>query len=349
MKTGLNKYALAAALIISLCNTSTQAYVALSSDNTSRTPASAEAQALLEVIDTPVALFKTTAKDPYLMVYKPGASILETIVFGWYKGEGTRVDRVSDATKQLELMVPIRQTILFEDGPVKLEKKFVGWRESAIARGYEDVFKALGIMANPYYKGTPLLDQYLEGIPMKWVLNEPAEITSLRKYLQPLFDQAGVAGKGERKPILIIEFDGQDTEVKAEDQAFINKYFCPCSLTDDAIKTFFTTHQGKIRDAIVNGKDAKQVGEGFVDIMFRKVESVTQEFKTKEMAAAIVFGLISVHIFNKLEKHVDSLFDEHIVQPVHEHVVQPVRAGVHRHVIKPVVNAFRGNAQASAV
>lgn len=337
MKTVLNRYALVVALLVNLCNTSTQAYVALSSNNQSRTPASAEAQALLEVIDTPVALFKTTAKDPYLMIYKPGASVLESIVFGWYKGEGTRVDRVSDATTQLELMVPIRQTLLFEDGPVKLDKKFVGWRESAIARGYEDIFKALHIMADPYYKGTPLLDQYLEGIAMKWVLNEGAEITSLRKYLQPLFDQAGVTGKGEKKPILIIEFDGQNTEITDEDQAFINKYFCPCSLTDDAIKTFFTNHQGKIRDAIVNCKDAKQVGEGFIDMMFRQAESITSEFKTKEMSVAIIFGLLTAITLDVIHDYRKDIVG-HAKKHAHEHVVKPV----HKHIIKPVVNAFRG-------
>lgn len=337
MKMVLNKCAIAAALIINLGTTSTQAFVALSSNNESRTPASAEAQALLEVIDTPVALFKTTAKDPYLMVYKPGASVLETIVFGWYKGTGTRVERVADATTQLELMLPIRQTLLFEDGPVKLDKKFVGWRESTIARGYEDIFKAIGVMADPYYKGNPLVDQYLEGIPMKWVLNEATEISSLRKYLQPRFDEAGIAGKGEKKPVLIIEFDGQDREITKEDQEFINKYFSPCSLTDEAIKTFFTTHQSKIRDAIVNGKDAKQVGESFADMMFRQIESVTSEFKTKEMAVAIVFGLLSGLLFETLHEHKKEII-KGAKEGAKEHVVKPV----HNKVVKPVVKFFTG-------
>lgn len=343
MKMVLNKCAIVAALIINLSTSSTQAFVALSSDNKNRTPASAEAQALLEVIDMPVALFKTTAKDPYLMVYKPGASCLETIIFGWYKGTGTRVDRVSNAATQLELMMPIRQTLLFEDGPVKLDKKFIGWRESTIARGYEDIFKAIGVMADPYYKGNPLIDQYLAGIPMKWVFNTAAEISSLRRYLQPRFDEAGVAGKGEKKPVLIIEFDGQDTEISIEDQAFINKYFSPCSLTDEAIKIFFNTHQGKIRDAIVNGKDAKQVGESFADMMFRQIESVTSEFKTKEMAVAIVFGVLSGLLFEILHEQKKEII-KGAKDGAKEHVVEPVR----RHVVKPVVNFFKGKQESAA-
>ncbi len=249
-----------------------------------------------------VFLFKTTGKDPYFQLYRPGTRSLETVMFGYYTGTGVHVNRVTKAIDQLGMLIPIRATWLFEDGPVKIDEKFVGWRESVIAKSYEDIFKATKILPDHKYKGTPFVDQYLEGIPSMWVLRSAAEVTSLRRYIEPMFEQAKLLEKGIEKPLLVVEIEGTQTSFTQDDAVFLDKYFTLVDMTNQAVQSFFVKHQEQINLAVLKIGTAKQVKEGFADMIFRSVESVTNEFKAKEMGAAIITAAITAVVFKTGEK-----------------------------------------------
>lgn len=314
MKKTLSGYSLMVALLLGVVS------APLAAQNASEN----KVVAALTKLDSPVLLFKTTAKDPYFMFHRPGSTTLEVVTFGYYSGKGAHVQRVTKPRQQLCSLMPIRMTKSFGDAPVKIDEKYVGWRESVIAKTYEDIFKAVGIMPDPYYKGTPFVDQYLETVPMKWVFNNAAEFASFRLFIQPLFESHNLLAKGLPKPVLVVEFEGpQVDQLSASDYEFLETYFTLVDLTDDTVKLFFADHQKQILEAVINSKDAKPVKEAFVDIMFRQMESVTNEFKTKEMAAAVVAAVVSAITMEVMKEYVKDI-TKHAKDHAHKKIVKPM-------------------------
>jgi hypothetical protein len=282
-----------------------------------------EASAELAKLDKPVFLFKTTAKDPYYIVHRPGSNVLEIVMFGYYPDKkGSHVYRVSKPAHIAELM-PIRQTKLYIDGPVKIDEKFPGYREAYVARAFEDVLKAIKILPEHYYKGTPFVDQYRESMASKWVFNNAAEFSAFRSYLQPEFETADILAKNLPKPVLILEVENMATPLSEDDYAFLNSYFTLCDLTNPVVKAFFINQQEQIIKAIAKIKDAKQVKEGFVDACFRQVESMTNEFKVKEMAVAAITAVVTAITIDIAKGYVRD-FGAHVKNKVHEGAVKPV-------------------------
>lgn len=317
MKKTLSGYSLMAALLLGLVS------APLAAQNASENAA----VTALAKLDTPVLLFKTTAKDPYFMFHRPGSSTLETVIFGYYSGTGAHVQRVTKAREQLSHLIPIRMTKFFAEGPVKIDEKYVGWRESVVAKTYEDIFKAVGVISDLSYKGTPFVDQYLEAVPMKWVFNNAAEFASFRLFIQPLFESHNLLVQGLPKPVLVVEFEGPKAgELSAGDYEFLENYFTLIDLTNEIARVFFAEHQKQILEAVVKCGDkniTKQVKEGLVDIMFREMESVTKEFKAKELFPIIIGTVVSAITVEVMKDYLKEI-TKHAKNHAHARIVDPV-------------------------
>lgn len=253
-------------------------------------------------VDTPLFVFKTTAKDPYAMEYRSGSSILSMITFGYCPKGGYRVERVTNPSEQLTSLIPIRSTILFEDGPVKIDVKYLGWRESVIARGYENVLEALSLINEKPYKGFPFADQYLENIPMKWVFNNSKELSALCTYLASLFDHLQVAVNNDKKPVLMIDIEGKKNTIAQEDLLFLNRYFTLADKSNPDVKEFFESKQRLILEAVLKMKDAKQVKMSATDMILNVIEGEYKEFKMKDLIWPFIGATIAAYARNNINK-----------------------------------------------
>lgn len=285
----------------------------------------AAAYAAFTKLDMPVFLYKTTGKDPYFQLYRPGANTLESVLFGYYAGHGVHVRHITNASEQLEFMIPIRWTTLYEDAIVQIDNKGTGYRESVMGKVAEDLFKAVNLLPEHSYKGTPFVDQYVEGIPMKWVFNKAAELTSLRRYLEPMFERAQLLAKGISKPALIIDIESAKNIISQEDSDFLNKYFTMVDPINDAVKLFFENHQKRINLAVLKIKDAKQVKEGFFEMLFRNAESVTKEGKAKEFGVVVISTLVSAITIGVIQEHM-----KEVSKDAHNHAKKHVGVVVDR-------------------
>ncbi|MBM3886580.1 hypothetical protein FJ364_01505 [Candidatus Dependentiae bacterium] len=287
MKKALSYYSFAMALLVSVVAAAT---TSLRAEATSIEKAGI---AELSKVDKPVFQFKTTSKDPYALVYRPGSNVLEILTFGYYPGKGAHVFHISKPAVQLNRLMPIRMTKLYIDGLVKIDEKFPGYRESALGRALEEVLMATSVLPVHYYKGQPFVDQYCEGMPFKLVFNNVAEISALRAYLQPLFEQHQLLIKGYVKPALLIHIENAEKTIASGDYDFLKTYFTVCDPADEVVRAFFDKQQDPINQAIAKSKEYKQVKEAFADIIFRQIESAAIEFKVKEVGAAAVYMLLA--------------------------------------------------------
>jgi hypothetical protein len=280
----------------------------------------------LAKIDKPVFVFKTTAKDPYSLVYRPGSNTLEILLFGYYSGAGSRVFHVTKPEKQLNKLMPIRWTKFFMDGstPVKIDEKYPGYRESTLGNAFADVLMATSILSEHYYKGTPFVDQYLNAMPFKLVFNKVEEVTALRSLLQPLFEKHELLSKCHVKPVLVIEIDGTDQILSQGDSDFFKTYFTVCDETNEEVKAFFGLQQDAMERIFVRSKDAKQVKEAFADIVFRQFESLVSEFKMKEAGAAALSVVIAAVTYDIAKGYVGD-------------ITKNAKAHVHKNAIDPLI------------
>lgn len=281
----------------------------------------------LQLIDKPVFMFKTTAKDPYYMIYRPGSNVLDVVMFGYYPGKGRHVYRVNKSNDISKLM-PIRQTTLFIDGPVKIDVKFPGYRESYIARASEEVFKTIGFLPEHYFKGVPFVDQYLENMPSKWVFSNVEHFAAFRSYVQPLFEASELLSKNLPKPLLVLEVESAAKQLSSDDYVFLNRYFTLCDLTNPDVKAFFANCQEPINKAIAQIKDAKQVKEGFADACFRHFESLIKEGKAKDIGAAVVGGVLTAITMKLADRYLGKITTA-AEEKINKHVVHPVASYDH--------------------
>ncbi len=243
-------------------------------------------------LDTPVFQFKTVGKDPYVLKHNTGAHTLEIITLGCYPGAGSQVNHIA-RSEDLANMIPIRHVTLCCDAGVKIDAKFPGYRESYVGRLTTDMFAGIGLMPDKYYKGALFVDEYVEAIPSKWYLRDVRDFDALRKYLQPLFEQHNLLGRGLQKPLLVLQFEKNNVKLSEDDYAFLGKYFQFCDLTDPVVLAFFNAHQTQIFEEIGRLGDAKYVKETLFEMFFRYVEKMGNEFKGKEIAAAVLYALVT--------------------------------------------------------
>lgn len=252
----------------------------------------------LEKLDQPVVFFRAIQGAKYPMMFKfiPAADQLNIVFFGVEKSGYVRhVKRPSD----LMTLVPIRYGLTFADSKTKIDKKYEGFRDSPLGKGFENLFKMVGLLPTTGYKGTALVDEYNAGIPMKLVLSSVDQFKALKVYLRRNLAFPDVTSK---KPLLLLEILDTTKSLDEDDKTFLNAYFDVCDPLDPAVKKFFENAQKSITKLHAKIEDAKHIGESAGEMIFRAFEENEKcktLFDAKKLASYLVTAGLAVYVWNK--------------------------------------------------
>jgi len=245
----------------------------------------------LKTADQSFAFFKTVegGKYPWMTVCKPGLNEWDMFLLGRHDEEYNENCLVT-ASSHLENMVVLSSTITYVDGPIKIERKYQGYREPYAAQLLEKTLRLVGVMPSEHYKGTILVDEYNQGLPMKWVLAKTSDLTGLRKY----FEKQGVV-PADQKPLLLLQIANTKKSMSDVDQAFLNTYFTLLNPQDPAVRSFFADAQEYLSAAVSGGKDAKNICETMGENLFRKIiDEKVEGLEVKKLAGVGMGKLITL-------------------------------------------------------
>ena len=270
----------------------------------------------LTQLDQPFCFFKTTSKDPYMIKYHPGTNQVTMYMCGAVFAEEHSIGHVKKAI-DLENLAVIRDITVIADANVQIDNKRVGYREPAIARMLESLLIAAGILSGKPYSGNFMVDEYLAGMPMKWVLNSEKELTHLITYLETRLAVAGVT-EIARKPLLAISFAKPHQQLSEENRAALVEYFTLVEQGDarikpyyDQIRKFYENGQQALNDAMAKyGKDTIRVKQTLGEIVVGEIEKSFKEFKTTELLAAITAFIIMKKILDPAQDCAKKTVDE---------------------------------------
>ena len=247
-------------------------------------------------IDQSFVYFKAIngAKYPYMVKCQPSLNQVDMILCGT---EQDGAFWLATNPSDLENLSVVRHTMKFADSGIQIDKKCPGYRDTVMAILLEGYLKAIGLMPSGEYKGTVLVDEYCQGLPMKWVLSSINEFKALKTYLLKNFVAKNIV-PAATKPLLLVEFVTATT-LDTEDKAFLQTYFTLLDNNDQEAKTFFEQSQDKFDNIMEETKDAKVVAESLGEILMRKIETSSGDLEMKKIVA-IVIGFVAGGICFKM-------------------------------------------------
>lgn len=239
-------------------------------------------------VDQRNAKFVTIGK-PFMVKHKPALDELDIVFCGWYDEKHNDVYPCKKSI-DLEKMVPTRFTAKFVDTNVKIDRVYQGFRESFTEQLLEGLLRAVKLYPNLSYDGTLLVDEYIEALPMKWVLNNINDFRALKAYLTKKFAEKNVQ-ISQTKPLLLIDFVEKGQEFNEDDINFLNTYYASLNPNDNDAKAFFKDLKSLQNIAREDTKDAKVILESTGDMLIRLAEDKFGSLKTKDIIVkSIVFG-----------------------------------------------------------
>lgn len=241
-------------------------------------------------IDQRNAKFVSIGK-PFMVKHKPALDEIDLVFCGWYDEKNNDVNPYKKSI-DLENMVPTRFTAKFVDTNVKIDRVYQGFRESFTEQLIEGMLRALQLYPHLAYEGTLLVDEYIEAIPMKWVLNDINDFKALKNYLIKKFTENHVQISQE-KPLLLIDFVKKEQAFDEEDIAFLNTYYATLNPNDNQAKAFFKDLKSAQNIAREDTKDAKSILESPGEMLIRIAEDKFGSLKTKDIIIkTIAFGSV---------------------------------------------------------
>lgn len=254
--------------------------------------------------DQAFCFFKATAKNTaYMMKYHPGANEVQMYMCGT-QDAGKAPRRLATA-KDLRNLIVIRNQVFLADLNLQLDKKFVGYRESALARELEAFMAWVGVLSDKPYAGTLLVDEYAAGLPMKWVFNSNKELSSLLSYFTRNIQAKNITVAS--KPVLMLQFVQAGHKLSAKNREILEQYFTLAEYNAEAMSfghyqdfcEFMVQAQKQLSDALSRyGKETPTVGQTFGEIFYGSLEKEVKDFKTRELLGAI-FGAYLVKLYSE--------------------------------------------------
>lgn len=267
-------------------------------------------------IDQPFVFFKAIkgGKYPWMIKCHPGINQWETVLCGT---EENGQARVLKNTADLAFLSPLSHSMKWADSGLELRKEFSGYREAYGAIALEVMFKTIGLMPDSQYKGTLLVDEYVQGLPMKFVLADNEHFKALKAYLLNHFSHRGIqpTDATELKPALFIEIlDGSSLD--SDDRSFLDSYFDVIDAQDQNAKAFFEGAQKTLNDALDKTKDSKLIGEKVGEVLLRSMEKGMGKFEAEKMlimgvsfvVGGVVVKYVTDYISGKVKGGLDSVF-----------------------------------------
>lgn len=268
-------------------------------------------------IDQPYVFFKALkgGKYPWMIKCHPGVNQWETVLCGTEdNGEARLVNGAAD----LAFLAPLSHSTKWGDANLEYKKEYTGYREAYLAIAFEAFFKSIGLMSDAEYKGTLLVDEYCEGLPMKIVVPDIEHFKAIKAYLLNKFNEKGIKpvdnANPETKPALLVEIlDGGLLD--ADDKSFMNSYFDVVDTHDLHAKAFFESAQKMLNDIVYNTKDSKLVSEQMGEVLLRSMEKGMGKFEAEKMvvlALGFIVGTILIKyateaIYSKAKGNLDHL------------------------------------------
>jgi hypothetical protein len=252
-------------------------------------------ESVSQKLDQPYCFFKTTGKDPYVIVHYPGKGELHNITCGTHDSNTGKITVVKDSPDLKNLEV-IRSTKYFADSNVKLDVKHPGYRKTNVGKIVESFLDIIDLVPMRSYKGEILLDEYNAGFPMKWVLGKGEDLKEICKYLAKKFEQEGFFLQ-ENKPILVVEIGNHNEKIENTEELFLNKYFTVVDAFDPTVKKMFDAYQKNFYAIKESIKGAETVGETLAEKFLAGGESFCKDFDANKvayfLATAVASGLIT--------------------------------------------------------
>jgi len=251
----------------------------------------------LKKLDQSFCFFKTTGKDPYVLIGRPGENSLKIVFIKTYDKEKEEIVSITNSN-QLEEMIPSRCIENYIDANKTMDHKYVDCDDEKMAKIFKEVMYYIDFLPERNYEGTLLFDEWKANLPMKWVLRNIDDFKGIKNYLTQKFIREEISSPA-KKPLLVIEFVNNDaSELDDGDRAFIKQYFNEVSHTENEVKKFFDDCQDYLFKAKDQLKSPKYIQESLGEMLYRNFEKFVQEFKTKKVITAVTSSLETLSIAN---------------------------------------------------
>ncbi len=261
-----------------------------------------ESESVFSNIDQKVGFFKTTGR-PWMIKYNPSVNTLTIINCGSIDHEDKDVKQV-EKPADLENLTATRCITKFVDTNLQIARVYQGFRETYLEQLVEGLLKLTTLYPNRKYEGTLLVDEYREGIPMKWVFTNIDEFRAIKKYLLKAFEKFDIEPQAQ-KPLLYIQFDRINQEFSDDDLAFLNTYYEVLNSKNPAAKVFFNDAQQAINDARSSTDSAKNILESSGEKLMRWAEETKYGIKEKDIMLKVMFyvglPMLTAYIYDKIK------------------------------------------------
>ena len=257
-----------------------------------------DANSLLKKLDQPFCFFKTGGKDPYVIKYNPATNQLSSIVCGYYDKNKDYLFHIKKP-QDMENLVVLRSISFMADISKKVDQKYRGYRETVVGVYLEELLKTIRILPEREYNGTILIDEYVEGIPLKLVLKNKQDLQSITAYYKKHFKEKKISPLS-KKPLLVIEFIKHDEKINPEDLEFFDKHFEISDTSDETVANLFERFQSSFFRVLDATKGAQNAAETFGEMAMRLIEKYCHDFKVKDLMALATLTFSAVLTWNIL-------------------------------------------------
>jgi len=163
---------------------------------------------------------------------------------------------------------------------------------SPLANKIEKALEAVYIKPITKYNGLPLIDEYLNYMPMFWTLDKK-HFTKTINYLKGHLSSINPTVK----PLLI--YTVVDGNATPEEKAFIEKYFTvPTDKDYETLMTFFAESKVYMRETtnrVESSKPSLVLGKDMRNYIFYDLQKFACEFNTNKIARLVIMGLAAYY------------------------------------------------------
>lgn len=257
-------------------------------------------------VDQPFVIFKTYGKYPSLVKCTPSVGEA-TIVF-----VGTDGMHLARKAKDLETLSVLRKKTINADTNIQIDRKYV--RETVMGSALVGSFDLLGLLSNDPYDGYVLVNEYNEGLPMKWVVRDLADLRALQTYFK-----SHTLPKQEKPLLMLVVMNNE--KIVGDDLAFVNAYFELLDGSNPCAAEFFAKSEKTFANIAKATKKAKYVLETFGDMILREVETEFKDFDVKKMTVWATKAVIVAFTLALTYK----LFDELLFKPTYDMAKEKIK------------------------
>ncbi|MBU4269932.1 hypothetical protein KJ644_01075 [Candidatus Dependentiae bacterium] len=219
--------------------------------------------------------FNATEKDPEILILDMDINTYRKLKLG-YNDPITNKNAHIKAAEQLEFMTVINESINKYASNLRIQKKYVGDRDTVLGKALETVF-----LPETYYQGKVIIDECKAQTPMFWVLKDEAQLDAIKNYMIN-----NIGEEIQEKTLLLIKVlnTRELANLSADNLDFLNKYFYLFPVTDTDVKKFFDKAKSEIADRGFDMSDAKIVGDTIRENVFGAVEKEFKDYKVENWA-----------------------------------------------------------------